>query len=415
MVNLLFLIVFVAIGIFIYKFVLQKKESTKITQPVTPPTPEVVPEHLPEQELQTKIWLEEETAFIFRLNEKIYLASDREPVGRYLVEEVFKFMNASVCALFLVDDKTDSLIVEHVVGIDESDVRKLALAKGESISGLVLNNKEHLLINDLEKNFYYKTINKESYLKNSFISVPLLLKGEGIGVLNVANKKNNEGFNKRDLEFLLNVSRIGALAFQNAKLHTQIQVDYLKTITALALIIDARDPYTKKHSENVTRYSVAIAKNLGFNAGQLENIRRAALLHDIGKIGIRDGVLLKPGKLTPDEFEQIKMHPVKGGEIVQSLPFLKDVSDLVRHHHERYDGSGYPDGKIGNDIELGARILAVADSFDAMTTDRLYRKKLPLEVAKDELKRNKSTQFDPQIVEAFLEVLDRNSAILLSY
>lgn len=414
MAQLIFTIIFVFTGFLIYKFLL-KKNPVSAKKPDLFPQETVVPEHLPEQELQTKMWLEEETSFIFRLNEKIYLASDREPIGRYIVEEVFKFMNANVCVLFLIDDKTDSLVVEHVVGSDDTDIKKTVLAKGESVTGLVLNNKEHLLINDLEKNFYYKTINKENYLRNSFISVPLLLKGEGIGVLNVANKKNSEGFNKRDLDFLLNVSRISALAFQNAKLHTQIQVDYLKTITALALIIDARDPYTKKHSENVTRYSVAIAKNLGFNSSQLENIRRAALLHDIGKIGIRDVVLLKPGKLTPDEFEQIKMHPVKGGEIVQSLPFLRDVSDLVRHHHERYDGSGYPDGKIGNDIELGARILAVADSFDAMTTDRLYRKKLPLEIAKDELKRNKSTQFDPQLVDAFLEVLDRNSAILLSY
>jgi putative nucleotidyltransferase with HDIG domain len=211
---------------------------------------------------------------------------------------------------------------------------------------------------------------------------------------------------------LINVARIAAIAFQDSRLHEQIQEDYLKTMMTLAVILDARDPYTKRHSENVTRYSVAIAREMGFGSAQIETIRRSSLLHDIGKIGIRDDILLKPGKLSPEEFEQIKIHPLKSQEIVSSLPFLKEVALLVRHHHERFDGKGYPDGKSGEDIELGARIMAVSDSFDAMTTDRPYRKKLPLDQAVNELINCKGTQFDPKVVEHFISILKSNPKIV---
>jgi putative nucleotidyltransferase with HDIG domain len=239
-----------------------------------------------------------------------------------------------------------------------------------------------------------------------------LVKGMPIGALNVTAKKTSSPFTYRDEELLVNVARMGAIAFQNSRLHEQIQEDYLKTMMTLAVILDARDPYTKRHSENVTRYSVAIAKKMGFSPDQIETIRRSALLHDIGKIGIRDDILLKPGRLSPEEFEQIKIHPVKSQEIVSSLPFLKEVALLVRHHHERFDGNGYPDGESGEDIEMGARIMAVSDSFDAMTTDRPYRKKLPFDQAIAELISCKGTQFDPKVVDHFIAILKNNPKIV---
>jgi putative nucleotidyltransferase with HDIG domain len=242
--------------------------------------------------------------------------------------------------------------------------------------------------------------------------VPLVIQHEAVGVLEVSRKKNNQPFAHKDLALLENVARVVAIAIKNSRLLEDIQEGYLRTITTLALIIDARDPYTKRHSENVTRYSLSIADEMGLASDQKEILRRASLLHDIGKIAVRDEVLLKPGKLTDTEFEQIKTHSVWGEEIVKSLPFLKDVSVLVRHHHERYDGRGYPDGKKGPDIELGSRIMAVADTFDAMTTDRPYRKALTLTLASEELKRNKSTQFDPEAVDCFLKILEREPAIV---
>lgn len=361
--------------------------------------------------LEEKMWYEEELAFLFKLNEKISLALGKSTIAAHLVEEVQRFMNTTTCVLFLVDENTGDLRVEAASGANAKSLKDFFLLKGEGITGKVLSSKEPLLVNDLKKNSYYESINQEQYLGNVFVSVPLLIKGLPIGALNVAAKKTAALFTSRDEELLLNVARMGAVAFQNSRLQEQIQADYLKTMTTLAVILDARDPYTKRHSENVTRYSVAIAKEMGFSPAEVEMIRRAGLLHDIGKIGIRDDVLLKPGKLTPEEFEQIKVHPVKGQEIVSSLPFLKGVAGLVRHHHERYDGKGYPDGKSGEDIELGSRIMAVSDSFDAMTTDRPYRKRLLFKEAVAELIRCKASQFDPKVVDNFIAILENNPKI----
>ncbi len=361
--------------------------------------------------LEEKMWYEEELAFLFKLNEKMSLSLDKSSIARHLVEEVRNFMNTADCVLLLEDENSKEIRIEAASGSRSESLKNFFISQGESITGKVLANKEPLLVNNLKMNSYYNSINQEPYLGNVFISVPLLNHGVSIGALNVTAKKTGELFTSRDEELLVNVARMGAVAFNNFWLHKQIQEDYLKTITTLALILDARDPYTKRHSENVTRYSVAIADQMGFSPAYVELIRRAALLHDIGKIGIRDDILLKPGKLTNEEFEQIKIHPVKSYEIVVSLSFLKDVSVLVRHHHERYDGKGYPDGKAGEDIELGARILAVSDSFDAMTTDRPYRKRLSLEAAKAELIRCRSTQFDLKAVDSFISILENNPAI----
>jgi putative nucleotidyltransferase with HDIG domain len=361
--------------------------------------------------LEEKMWFEEELAFLFKLNESISLSIGKSAIAERLVEEVKRFMNTTSCVLVIEDENTGQLKVEAASGTGIESLKNFSLNKSEGITGKVLSDKQPLLVNDLLKNSYYDSINREPYLGNAFIIAPLLIKGMAIGTLNVTAKKTGTDFSARDEELLINVASMAAIAFQNSRLHERIQEDYFKTITALAVILDARDPYTKRHSENVTRYSVAIAREIGFDFTEIETIRRAGLLHDIGKIGIRDDILLKPGKLTDEEFLQIKTHPAKSQEIVGSLPFLKEVSLLVRHHHERYDGRGYPDGKSGEDIELGSRILAVSDSFDAMTTDRPYRKRLPLEAAKAELLRCKSTQFDPKIVDCFISILENDPAI----
>jgi putative nucleotidyltransferase with HDIG domain len=361
--------------------------------------------------ISEKLWHQEETAFVFKLNEQISSTFERRLICRYVIEEITRFLNTNISVLFLKDNDSELLRMEYAIGLGP-DRNGSSFKKGESIAGVVMETREPLMINNLENDFFYKSINKEDYLKDSFISVPLVIQHEAVGVLEVAQKKNGFPFVPKDLALLENVARVVAISIKNSRLLEDIQEGYLRTITTLALIIDARDPYTKRHSENVTRYSLSIADEMRLPEEQKETLRRASLLHDIGKIAIRDDVLLKPGKLTDTEFEQIKTHSVWGEEIVKSLPFLKAVSVLVRHHHERYDGRGYPDGKKSGEIEIGARIMAVADTFDAMTTDRPYRKALTLTVASEELGRNKSSQFDPEVVDCFLKILERDPAIL---
>lgn len=182
----------------------------------------------------------------------------------------------------------------------------------------------------------------------------------------------------------------------------------LASITSLARALDERDPYTRFHSENVARYAVAIGRKDGLNAAELENIRRAGLLHDIGKIGIPDKVLHKPGRLSDEEFEKIKEHSRLGAEILQPIPSLEEVVPGILHHHERQDGKGYPSGLKGDEIPPIAQILAVADTFDALVTDRPYRQGMPREKAVEIMKDASGMQLTPKYVSLFLDWLDES-------
>jgi len=193
-----------------------------------------------------------------------------------------------------------------------------------------------------------------------------------------------------------------------ARLYEDLRVVYMRTIRVLAQAIDARDHYTHDHSENVAKYAVAIALEMGMTVKEVEIIRNASELHDLGKIGIEDSILMKPSGLTPEEWQHIKLHPQMGAQILEPLTFLTDVIELVRQHHEHYDGTGYPAGRKGDEIMVGARIIHLADAFEAMTSPRSYRK-VPLSKsdAIAEISRNINTQFDPKVAEAFLNVVHK--------
>lgn len=192
------------------------------------------------------------------------------------------------------------------------------------------------------------------------------------------------------------------------QLYEDLRDTYMRTIKALAQAIDARDHYTHSHSENVTRYSQMMALELKVDIQKIEEILDACQLHDLGKIGVHDYILVKPGKLTPDEFEEVKLHALKGAQILEPLTFLEGVIKIVKQHHERYDGGGYPFGLKGEQIDLGARIMSVADTYDAMTSARPYRiKPLSKEEAIEEIRKCSGTQFDPKIIEVFLKIVNR--------
>lgn len=266
------------------------------------------------------------------------------------------------------------------------------------------------------------SIKKQMDLLKASLCVPCYFKRELLGILILGEKISGENFNREEMGFFVTLANDAAMAIANAQLIESLQqrVEEIKelylnehkifmhTAVALAAAIDARDPYTHGHTERVTNYCLAIAKELDGvpEVSQYRNFRQtlqiAALLHDVGKIGIPDYILNKNGRLTPEEFEEIKKHSIIGATILRPIRELSDVAREVRSHQECYDGSGYPDGLAGNDIPLIARIIAVADAFDAMTTNRPYRKKKEIEEAIQELKSRSGTQFDPIIVSAFL-------------
>ena len=203
-------------------------------------------------------------------------------------------------------------------------------------------------------------------------------------------------------------SRLEKKIKQVTELYERVNDTYMGVVKALAEAVDERDHYTKTHSKNVTEYAVSIAKELKLSKKEMEDIQRASQLHDIGKIGVHDYVLNKEGKLTDEEWKEIRLHPSKAAKILEPLRFLSEIIGIIRHHHERYDGRGYPDNRKEGDIPYGARIIAVADSYDAMTTDRPYRKAMGKDKAINELKEGSGSQFDPHIVETFLRVLEKN-------
>ena len=185
-----------------------------------------------------------------------------------------------------------------------------------------------------------------------------------------------------------------------------LEKSYLESIETLRNTVEVKDIYTKGHSDRVSAYSLLIGEKLNLSQEEMKTLKIGALFHDIGKIGIPDGILLKTDKLTEDEYSEIKNHPSIGAHILSDASIFADIIPIVKHHHERYDGRGYPGKLAGNDIPLLARIVAVADTFDAMTSKRSYRQALDFDYTRAEIAKCSGTQFDPSIAKAFLEILD---------
>jgi len=239
-------------------------------------------------------------------------------------------------------------------------------------------------------------------LASSLLSIPIMIREETIGFLNLSRKPDGSAFTEDETRLVLSLTEKMATKFENNALYESLYSNFIDTLKALVTTIEARDSYTKTHSERVTRYALEIAEEIGLSAEETDAIKFACYLHDIGKIGIRDTVLLKPGGLTPEEFMDIRNHPAIGDNIVRSLSFLPLEREIIRHHHERWDGTGYPDGLRGIEIPLLARVVAVADTYDALTSSRPYRESRAHKDAMDELTTWSGRQFDPEIVDAFL-------------
>jgi response regulator RpfG family c-di-GMP phosphodiesterase len=238
-----------------------------------------------------------------------------------------------------------------------------------------------------------------------YIAFPLKTPQRTLGVLNLIRMRDKHPFSNVDLEIINVLASQASISIENVRLYQNIRDNYLKTVRGFALAVEAKDRYTHGHSENVMKYTVVLAKHLGLPDEELENVKYAGLLHDIGKIGVSELILNKPGRLTPSEFDEIKKHPSLGANIIADVPFLRPLVPMVLHHHEFFDGNGYPSGIKGDQIPFGARILSVADAYEAMTSDRPYRRSLSQQTALEILSSGKGKQFDPQIVDTFQEIL----------
>ena len=210
------------------------------------------------------------------------------------------------------------------------------------------------------------------------------------------------------IKSIIQMKRIADLYEELQIAHTNLKDSYLETIEALRLAVDAKDVYTRGHSDRVSMYSLLIGKKLGMGEKELEELRIGGLFHDIGKIGLSDDILFKETKLTENEYQKVKEHPAKGEMIVAAISAFENIKQIIGGHHERFDGRGYPRGLKGEENPLGARIVCIADAYDAITSDRHYRKKFAQTYAFDQLKMNSESQFDGKIVDCFLSIIEEN-------
>ncbi len=342
---------------------------------------------------------------LIRALELVNTTLDLNTVLEMLMTLANQLIDTEASSILLMDEEKGQLYFASATGTKKDEIKKIYLAKGEGIAGWVAQHGQLLHIADVSKDerFSKKVDQTLGFNTRSVLAVPLKIEDKLIGVAEVVNKKTEREFTSEDIELLQTLSTTGALAIQKARLYQDLNELFISAVRAIADAIEAKDPYTRGHCERMRRFSLIIAEGLNLSEKEKKDLELSALLHDLGKIGVPDTILLKNDKPTPEEWEILKKHPVIGEEILKEIKQLKNVLPGVRHHHERYDGKGYPDRIAGENIPLMARILAVADSYDAMTSDRPYRKGLATDIAEQELIRLKGQQFDPQCIDAFLK------------
>lgn len=337
---------------------------------------------------------------------------DLEQLLRIIMEKLKEVMEAEASSIFQIDEQTNELYFLVATGEKGKEAKEIRVPWGKGIVGWTAKQGSILNVPDVrkDKRFFTGVDKKTKWETRSILAVPLKVKGKVIGVAEVLNKIGDKPFSKQDEKLFSAITKQAAIAIDNARLYTDLSELFKNSIRALINAVEAKDKYTRGHTERVTKYSLMLAKQLNLPPSELQRIELSALLHDIGKIGIPDKILLKPGKLTRKEFEIIKEHPARGVIIMKPIKQLDMVLEGIKYHHEWLNGKGYPDGLKGDKIPLVARIITVGDAYDAMTTDRPYRKALSKKEAIRRLKKDSKTQFDPKLVKVFIKCVEEKKS-----
>jgi HD-GYP domain-containing protein (c-di-GMP phosphodiesterase class II) len=339
-----------------------------------------------------------------------------------IIEDASKVLNAEMSSLFLEEESGENLVLQISSRTEHLGGKQYRVPVGQGIIGYVVQTGETVLVRDTSHDDrHYKGLDNATHFKTrSLVAVPLIRRpihlSNGrtisseriIGGIEAINKIGGE-FDAVDLSLLESFANQAATVLQISNLYHEADELFLDAVRALTAAIDAKDPYTKGHSQRVSDLSVAIANEMGMDTAFIHHIRIGSMLHDVGKIGISDRILRKPDGLTPDEYEEMKQHPLVGERMLHRVRTLSSELAAISEHHERLDGSGYPRGLKGNDISIIGRIVAVADAFDAMTSDRPYRKALSSEVAFKRLFAKADAKFDRSVIVALVKVYDSKS------
>ncbi len=343
--------------------------------------------------------LQQRLKAVYAANQIIASENDQAKLFERVLEEVFKLVPAHNGVILLKDKMTGELITEYVksgtpseeVSISSTIVRR-AFEDGEAV--MTVDAKDDSRFGQ----------GASIIIQNiaSAMCVPLQHHDETLGVIYVDTRGTTNAFVSSDLELLVAVAAPAAIAIKNAQYVAAIQRAYEDTLIVLANAIELRDHYTVGHTWRVTNFSMVIARELNWSEEKLKEVQMGGVLHDVGKIAVDDSILQKPGKLTDEEYAKMQVHPERGARLLQDVEFLQSLIPYCLYHHERFDGKGYPYGLKGDAIPLEGRLVAVADTFDALTSNRPYRKGLDPEVAIAEIEKGKGTQFDPDCADALI-------------
>lgn len=334
---------------------------------------------------------------LYQISEAMGSIVNLETLLNLILTTSVKEFEADVAVLFFARGDDVDPEPRAAVGLEAGDFYRTVVEHCAAISNQALRQASPLIFDDPDSEYSWG----EMSIKSSMCQ-PLMAKGKTLGTLNIVRINNGHQFSTGQLAGLALLASKAATAIENSRLYENLKRTYICTVEALANAVEARDSYTRGHTERVYLLAKAIAEELGWSQEKFADLQIGALLHDIGKIGVPDSILNKPGPLTADELEIMKRHPMIGARMVESIPFLKSAMPYILFHHERHDGKGYPQGLSGFEIPLEGRLLAVVDTIDAYTSDRPYRKGRSLEKAIDEILRFSGTQFDPAVVEACL-------------
>lgn len=344
---------------------------------------------------------------LFEISKLLVTEIDLAHLFKIITEVLVKEFSVDRVSLMLIDEASRTLLIRASHGLSSDVALKARRKEGEGVSGLVLKHRKPLIISagkhpDPE---VMATINREN-MPASSMSVPLIGKNKLFGVLNVS-KFSGAPFTTSDLQIAMILSSQVVTAMENASLYENLRENYFRTVQALVAAVEAKDPYTRWHSANVAKYAVSVARDMEMNPSQLEEIHIAAILHDMGKIGISELIISKPTGLNQEEFDIMKDHPAHGIRILEPIGFSPAIINAIYQHHERFDGKGYPQGLAGEEITLAARILNVADTIDAMVSERPYRGKISIQGVLLELEREAGGQFDPRVTESARRLIEK--------
>jgi putative nucleotidyltransferase with HDIG domain len=345
----------------------------------------------------------EELSLISALSARLGSEMDVDTLCRLVVEEADRILTARTIFIMLLDTEKNDLATRFSLGRDRSAAGDFRAAVSSGLFGHVFGQGAPVTVCDITADPRISL----PWSAKSILCVPLIADAKPLGMLIATDKLSGEEFWSPELKLMGIFASEVASSLRKAYLYEVINKLFLSTVEALATAIDAKDPCTYGHSRRVARVSVAICAELGMAKERIRNVELASFLHDIGKIGTPESILQKPGSLLPEEYEKIKEHPAKGAEILSTIAEFREIVTWIRHHHEWYDGKGYPDRIAAEEIPLEARVITIADAFDAMTTDRPYRKGMPPDTVLKIMEQFASVQFDPAVLLAFARCIEQ--------